>query len=76
MFKIAEAVKITKPEKTIELYLEQEDDAIYLRGKDTDGSCWYIFRFNSDGTFFRCPSLPQNIGITLDNRCRIVEEDK
>ena len=76
MFKIVREVRITEPEKTIELYLEQEDDAVCLKGTDANGLHWCILRLNNDGTFYRYISIGENVGIAVDSLGRIVEEDK
>jgi len=58
------------------VYLEQDegDEDIYLK-IDINGEDWGILRINADGTFALCASLPDDIGLQVDEGgCILMEE--
>ena len=54
-------------------FYEQSDGSITIYGEDNRGSIWNFLTLQTDGTFFRSESLPDNIGLQVDERGRIKE---
>ena len=62
-------IKNEKEKDEVELYLEKDGDDVLLRSNG-----WNLMRF-TDGKFLRCTSIPSDIGIEVDGKGRIKEED-
>ena len=48
-------------------------DGISLMVTDGKGNEWYILTLQKNGTFYREPSIPSDIGFKLNERGQIVE---
>ena len=66
-----------KPEHTTELRFKFRDDGCaVITAEDPEGFVWNLLILNTDGTFSRVESVPENIGFSVNFRGQIIEKNE